>query len=173
LTVDAAEDVTGMTKQRKFVAWWNSSVSVGHSLNRYTKENRDQGSLNLREAENLTGLKQQRVSDLGKKLTKPDKYRERLLGAGYHAAMLEAADKVRAHRERNREVDAFGSFAHASNSGSGSFGVRHGGSFQSIPQGPYPHMCVLRACVGVLGGSANRGARRMREGARSLMPLLP
>jgi hypothetical protein len=46
--------------------------------------------LKLSEAEKLTGMKQQRVSDLGKRLGQPDKYRKALLGAEYRAAMLEA-----------------------------------------------------------------------------------
>ena len=37
-------------------------------------------------------MKQQRVSDLRKRLAKPEAYREHLLGAGYRAALLEIAD---------------------------------------------------------------------------------
>jgi phage N-6-adenine-methyltransferase len=39
-------------------------------------------------------MKQQRVSDLGKRLADPEKYRAALLGAGYQAAMLEPVDNV-------------------------------------------------------------------------------
>jgi hypothetical protein len=40
-------------------------------------------------------MKHQRVSDLGKRLGNPEKYRAYLLGAEYRAAMLEAEDDVR------------------------------------------------------------------------------
>jgi len=81
-------------EQRQFVAWWNGAVSQGHGGDR-----KEQVSgaryLPFREAERLTGMKQPRVSDLGKRLSRPEKYRSRLLGAEYRAAMLDVADNVR------------------------------------------------------------------------------
>jgi len=57
---------TKVEEQQKFVAWWKGSVT-GQGTR--TDLNRDHGeSLPLKEAEHLTGMKQQRVSDLGKKL---------------------------------------------------------------------------------------------------------
>lgn len=76
-------------EQQKFVAWWGGAVrNKGERANLKSPGTR----LFVDDAEDLTGMKQQRVSDLGKRLAKPDKYRERLLGASYHAAMLEIAD---------------------------------------------------------------------------------
>jgi phage N-6-adenine-methyltransferase len=81
-------------EQRKFVAWWKASVSTGHGGDRQVPSTRH---LSFRDAEDITGMKHQRVSDLGKKLQQPgDKYRLHLLGAGYRAAMLEAVHNHRA-----------------------------------------------------------------------------
>lgn len=88
-TVDAK-----IEEQQKFVAWWQGNVSIGESR----RANRVPGSLKLSEAERLTGMKQQRVSDLGKCLTDLVKFRLRLLGAEYRAACLEGADNVRGTR---------------------------------------------------------------------------
>jgi DNA N-6-adenine-methyltransferase (Dam) len=72
-------------EQRKFYAWWQASVAHGGG-----SKNRDRGSYSLDRAEKLTGMKQQRVSDLGKWLNKPDDtYRRHLLGATYRAALLD------------------------------------------------------------------------------------
>jgi DNA N-6-adenine-methyltransferase (Dam) len=72
-------------EQRKFYAWWQAGVAHGGG-----SKNRDRGSYSLDQAEKLTGMKQQRVSDLGKWLNKPDDtYRRHLLGAAYRAAMLD------------------------------------------------------------------------------------
>jgi phage N-6-adenine-methyltransferase len=83
-------------EQHKFVAWWTANVSPGHGGNRKSKD-QVPGTryLKFQEAEALTGMAQQRVSDLGRWLKKLDKYREHLLGAEYRAAMLETADNVR------------------------------------------------------------------------------
>jgi len=80
-----------IAEQHKFIAWWKATVSVGESR----RANRVPGSLSLKEAEKLTGMTQQRVSDLAKRLADPEKYRLHLLGAEYRAAMLEALDNVR------------------------------------------------------------------------------
>ena len=46
---------------------------------------RERGRLIRSEAERLTGMPNQRVSDLGKRIESPDKYRADLLGAEYRA----------------------------------------------------------------------------------------
>jgi phage N-6-adenine-methyltransferase len=74
-------------EQCKFVAWWNGAVGGRGGY----KKPRSR-FLALTDAEDLTGMKQQRVSDLGRRLRQPDKYRERLLGAEFLAALLEAVD---------------------------------------------------------------------------------
>jgi len=79
-----------INEQTKFFAWWNGAVVHGGG-----SKNRVRGSYSLHEAEALTGMRQQRVSDLGKKLANPEKYRAQLLGSAYRAAMLEAAENVR------------------------------------------------------------------------------
>jgi hypothetical protein len=76
-----------VTEQIKFVAWWTVNVSIGHAHNR--GENRVPGSLPLVKAESLTGMKQQRVSDLKARLTDAEGYRKNLIGAEYIAACLE------------------------------------------------------------------------------------
>lgn len=81
-------------EQHKFVGWWEGVVGANRGAGR-GKKNRVPGSFSLDDAEHLTGMRQQRVSDLGKRLTKPDKYRRDLLGAEYRAAFLEALDNVR------------------------------------------------------------------------------
>jgi hypothetical protein len=75
-------------EQRKFYAWWQNTIrSQGEARK---KENRGPGFLSVADAEGLTGMKQQRVSDLGKWLNRPDDtYRRHLLGAAYRAAMLD------------------------------------------------------------------------------------
>jgi phage N-6-adenine-methyltransferase len=85
-------------EQRKFITWWDASVrGKGKKAN-----NRDSGYF-VAEAESLTGMKQQRVSDLKKRLVQPDKYRTRLLGASYRAAMLEAEENHRGEGTGNDE----------------------------------------------------------------------
>lgn len=80
-------------EQRQFVAWWKVSVT-GQGTR--TDLNRDRGkSLSMREAERLTGMVQQRVSDLSKALGRLHEYRDRLLGVEYQAAYLKAKDDVR------------------------------------------------------------------------------
>lgn len=78
-------------EQRKFVAWWHLSVRrKGKKAN-----NRDRGYF-VEQAEELTGLVQQRVSDLVNALKAIDKYRVTQLGSAYRKAMLEAAENHRA-----------------------------------------------------------------------------
>jgi hypothetical protein len=50
-------------EQKKFVAWWDANVAVGQGTR--TELCRDLGKVHWEEAEHLTGMKQQRVSDLG------------------------------------------------------------------------------------------------------------
>jgi phage N-6-adenine-methyltransferase len=82
-----------LTEQIKFVAWWKGHVT-GQGTR--TDLNRDPGeSLPMRKAEEVTGMKQQRVADLRKRLRKPDKYRQHLLGTEYFAAFLAAVSNLR------------------------------------------------------------------------------
>jgi phage N-6-adenine-methyltransferase len=74
-------------EQIKFVAWWDANIAHGGG-----SKNRERGSYSLSQAEDLTGMKQQRVSDLGKRLADREKYHARLLGAAYQTAMLEAGN---------------------------------------------------------------------------------
>jgi phage N-6-adenine-methyltransferase len=83
-------------EQRKFVAWWGANVGVLKGGDRKSKKSKAMNTAFDRDdAEDLTGMKHQRVSDLDKRLGKTDKYRNRLLGAEYRAAMLEVAENVR------------------------------------------------------------------------------
>jgi phage N-6-adenine-methyltransferase len=76
-------------EQLKFRAWWDANV-------------RDAGNpqltegavncLSCKEAEELTGIRQQRVSDLKKALDKIDLYRQCLLGPVYRRAHLKEGD---------------------------------------------------------------------------------
>jgi hypothetical protein len=58
----------------KFVAWWAGAIRSQGEVRK--KENRELGFLSVAEAERATGMKQQRVSDLGTKLKKPGSIRE-------------------------------------------------------------------------------------------------
>ena len=55
-------------EQRKFVAWWGGNVSGG-------KSHRDPGAIKVSQAEEWTGVKQQRVSEMRQRLKAPDKYK--------------------------------------------------------------------------------------------------
>jgi phage N-6-adenine-methyltransferase len=80
-----------IAEQCKFVAWWGANVRrKGERAN-----NRAPGYF-VDDAEALTGIRQQRVSDLRSELKKPDKYRIKQLGAAYIKAKLEAAENHRA-----------------------------------------------------------------------------
>lgn len=85
-----------IAEQRKFIAWWEGVVGGNPEGRGRRKEIPGTRYLSFRDAEELTGMKQQRVSDLGKKLVLGDKYRLHLLGAGYRAAMLEDEHNHRA-----------------------------------------------------------------------------
>src|SRR5215472_4233919 len=81
-------------EQHRFFAWWNGKLTdKGGRPSKTVPRPRD--GLSMERAEELTGMANQRVSDLGKKLANPDSYRDRLLGAAYQAAMLEAVEGVR------------------------------------------------------------------------------
>lgn len=80
-------------EQQKFVVWWKVNVQGQGEVHK--KEGRDPGLLVRADAEDLTGMKHQRVSDLRGRLAQPDDYRLFLLGTEYRAALLEAADNVR------------------------------------------------------------------------------
>jgi phage N-6-adenine-methyltransferase len=79
-------------EQRKFVAWWDVSVRTD---GRPTKNGPRSRTVSVTDATELTGIAKQRVSDLKKRLAQPDRYRDRLLGAAYRAAMLEAEENHR------------------------------------------------------------------------------
>jgi phage N-6-adenine-methyltransferase len=92
-TLEQAIDAK-IAEQKKFVAWWKASV-IDRGGGNVTGPRTRTGELTCGDAENITGMTKQRVSDLGRRLAKPDKYRELLLGAEYRAAMLDVVDNVR------------------------------------------------------------------------------
>jgi hypothetical protein len=57
---------TTLTEQHKFVTWWNGAVGGNPDGRGRRKEIPGTRYLSFREAEDLTGMKHQRVSDLGK-----------------------------------------------------------------------------------------------------------
>jgi phage N-6-adenine-methyltransferase len=75
-------------EQTQFVTWWSGAVRGDGR----PEKNEPRTRFVLKEAEDLTGMRQQRVSDLSKRLKNVPAYRGRLLGTAYHAAMLEFAD---------------------------------------------------------------------------------
>jgi ParB family chromosome partitioning protein len=76
---------TKIGEQMKFCAWWKAKVGKGRP-----ESNRERDYFSVEQAEKLTGMKQPRVSDLGKLLSDIDSYRDRLLGAAYIAACLDS-----------------------------------------------------------------------------------
>jgi len=90
-TLEKAVDAK-IAEQQKFVAWWKVAVQEGGRPKKNLPSSRE---VSMREAEKLTGMANQRVSDLGRKLANPDNYRGRLLGAAFCAAMLDVLDNVR------------------------------------------------------------------------------
>jgi hypothetical protein len=75
-------------EQFKLVAWWGATVQRpgGDRQSQHSPRTR---LMLCSEAERLTGLRHQRVSELARKLAQPDKYRRHLLGATYCAALLD------------------------------------------------------------------------------------
>jgi len=82
-------------EQHKFVAWWSGTVERKGGDRKSKNQKSRPRFLKCVEAERLTGMKQPRVSELGKRLRSPDKYRADLLGVVYIAAFLSALDNVR------------------------------------------------------------------------------
>lgn len=82
----AAEKIA---EQQLFIAWWKATVTdKGGRPSKNHAENAAQ-FLSERKAEELTGMKHQRVSELGKRLEDEDGYFRHLVGAVYFAAFLE------------------------------------------------------------------------------------
>jgi DNA N-6-adenine-methyltransferase (Dam) len=80
-------------EQRRFVAWWQGAVRGAGQPGKNSPGSR---LMPCPKAEALTGMRQQRVSDLRQRLERPEKYRRYLLGATYCAALLaeEAGSRV-------------------------------------------------------------------------------
>lgn len=76
----------------KFVAWWKANVSDKGGGNPTVPRSRD-GALRMKDAEDLTGMANQRVSDLARDLSNIEKFRDYLLGTEYRAAYLEGKDR--------------------------------------------------------------------------------
>jgi phage N-6-adenine-methyltransferase len=83
-----------IAESHKFVAWWKANVTDkgGRPVAKNLTENTVQ-FLPARKAEELTGMRQQRVSDLRGRLADENKFRLHLLGTEYRAACLEAPDR--------------------------------------------------------------------------------
>jgi phage N-6-adenine-methyltransferase len=79
-------------EQRKFVAWWTVAVSPNKRRCSFRSETTN---LSADRAEQETGISKLQVTRMRAKLADPDRYRVRLLGAGYRAAFLEIPDDVR------------------------------------------------------------------------------
>jgi DNA N-6-adenine-methyltransferase (Dam) len=75
-------------EQRKFCSWWTGAVQRPGG-DRQSKHSPRSRLMLCSQAEKLTGMRQQRVSELARKLAQPDHYRRHLLGAAYRAAMLD------------------------------------------------------------------------------------
>ena len=86
-------------EQRHFVAWWRANVTPARNLKLLQGPvSRDLGErdrMSGADAERVTGMKHQRVSDLSNRLMNSEKYREHLLGAEFCAAFLTGIDNVR------------------------------------------------------------------------------
>lgn len=66
-------------EQLTFHAWWQASVQSAGQPKKNSPRTREM--LSMREAEHLTGLANQRVSDLGKRLSNVERHRARLQAA--------------------------------------------------------------------------------------------
>ena len=86
-----------IAEQVQFVAWWYANVSVNHGGSRAKQQVSGSRYLSYREAERLTGMKQPRVSELGKRLQDQEKYRRHLLGSAYRAAFLTSGIQYGGH----------------------------------------------------------------------------
>jgi len=76
--------------QAEFVRWWGEHVSIRESPGRGgNKSNADRGSISRSDAEQLTGITQQQVSQWRHRLRAPEAYRAALFGAAYRKAMAE------------------------------------------------------------------------------------
>lgn len=73
--------------QTEFVRWWQENVSSGHGGARRGDQVRGSAHLKLADAEDLSGISHQQVSKWAKWLRDQDKYRVRLFGAAWKAAM--------------------------------------------------------------------------------------
>jgi ParB family chromosome partitioning protein len=76
-----------LAEQHLFVAWWKTTIQSQGEARK--KESRDPGFLSVPQAERLTGMKHQRVSELGKRLEDEAEYFRHLVGAIFFAAFLE------------------------------------------------------------------------------------
>jgi ParB family chromosome partitioning protein len=93
--LEAAVDFI-IDEQASFVEWWDQTIGVRRGLNRHTLDNADRGSLSVAAVEAEDGIRQQEVSRWRKDIAKPDRYRERLIQAGYRAAHLIPPENHRA-----------------------------------------------------------------------------
>jgi hypothetical protein len=76
-------------EQQKFIAWWDVSVRED---GRPGNGPRPRTVLTAPQAEDLTGIRKQRVADLRKSLSRLDLYRQLLLGPIYRRAHLKGGD---------------------------------------------------------------------------------
>lgn len=67
--------------QRRFVAWWEGAVTVGHGAGRGNKKISDLKSFSRDDAERQTGITAVQVSRWRKRLAEPDAYLAMLAGA--------------------------------------------------------------------------------------------
>jgi len=81
-----------MQDQASFVKWWEEKVTVRHGAGRGNKKSADHGTFSMGDAEELTGISNQQVSNWRRRLKEPDKYRAMLYGTAYQKAMAEKVD---------------------------------------------------------------------------------
>ena len=74
--------------QRKFVGWWQATVTPGQSPGRGgNKSSADRGTIPMRKAEQLSGITNQQVARWRQRLRDPESYKRRLYGATWRIAM--------------------------------------------------------------------------------------
>lgn len=80
-----------LAEQQLFMAWWKAKVQQagGDRQSEKALAGTTADALSRTEAERLTGMKHQRVSELGKRLEDETEYFRHLVGAIYFAAFLE------------------------------------------------------------------------------------